>query len=421
MIRAICVRVPFSILGAVGIAACSSSDPADRERVIDSWGKHLYPTTNLNAVYPPQGGVFPGDVVALCVDPSTTSADKKNKNEATKPSPEDKYKTRADATDRPASAESASAAEAKRFESVRMGRFATVIDAVYDDLINQPQFSSTTNQSSLRMAITYKGRTVNLPIVAFPSSSLIAQTKVDIGLTGTVDAVKGGIGGNRSTNAYFMLSIPKAGMLSLPIPLLEEAIQKSFVADPINRKRIERSFLALKKVSWDCKKIGLFAVSRVYYAKEMVYSYGETVAQAFSAQAQLYIPQGSRAAATNEQIKTSVPKPQKPAASPSTGDSKTDGTTESVQPEVTAVSIARADTADSAVASSDLGIQGGRITASSAHAQGVAFRYNFDEPVAIAVAYVALTVSDAGNITEIEPTPSTGETKDTMHKVPSMD
>lgn len=389
------IKFTSMIVGFGTITACTHPSPNLQTRLVDTWGKRLYPTTNMDAVYPPRGGIFPGDVVALCSGPVENPA-----------VPQQPSKEKPQAI---SSAEGAAGGRL-RFDPVIMGRFSTFNEFIYEDLRDRPHFKQSAPSPNNRMSISFGSREIALPTVAFPTSSFVSQSNIDVGLAGTVDAVKGGVGASRSNTAYYILSIPNAGLLALPYPLARAAISQSLAKDPQNAKMIEDSFKALKGQDWNCE-LGLFAVWKVYYAREMVYSYGETLAQAFSAQAQVFLPEGTRSSATNEQIKSAVPKP-------ATADGKqVPNTTTPDDPMagiVTAVSTSRSASANAAMSSSDLGVQGGRATVSNAYDQGVAFRYKYEEPLAIAVSYIKLNVEKNDRIGSLEITPPTGNSTSTL-------
>jgi hypothetical protein len=81
---------------------------------------------------------------------------------------------------------------------------------------------------------------------------------------------------------------------------------------------------------------------------------------------------------------------------------------------ITAVSTSRSASANAAMSSSDLGVQGGRVTVSNAYDQGVAFRYKYEEPLAIAVSYIKLNVGKNDRISSLEITPPTGNSTSTL-------
>lgn len=374
----------FYVPATLTLAACSTPTPSEL-KISDSWGKHLYATTEMVSVYPPRSGIFPGDIYALCETdalPERAEASTILMKSATSGDTQQNMSTE----------------KKELFGGRFMGRTPAFYKYVVQDLQLRPNFTRTKDQTATDVALEFpqKNGVVVLDSWEFPVSSFYGVSNTDVGLSGTAGVARAGLGANRHGTNYFALSLIDTIYSHIPFPDAEDALNESWETE--RGKRILRSFNGFRNDTWHCK-VGLFAVWKVNYMQEIAFSYGESLAQAFAAQLQVQVPADTTRSRTNVALPNSVPDLKSSGTSPSGNDAtRESGTapTTDQQKKASSVEKQQKESAEAATKGTNLGVQGGRLNTSNAFESGIGMTRKLRAPTAVGVTYIQIKIGENG-------------------------
>ena len=401
--------VVLTSLGLSVAAGCTTPTPP-YQQLSNVWGERVFPSTNMASVYPPRGGFFPGDVYALCEDKieagltdlARTPVPPSNKN-----------------------IESNKAADSKHhngFEGIFLDRLTTFYPKMLHDFEAVPKFKTGADVSTQLMVLTFSNsKSVSLPVVAIPTSAFVATSRNNASASGLFGLIKAGLGVSRSHDDYYTLGVPRGNYSAISYTAAAAAVDEG-LKDGVG-ERIQNAFNSVLKIQDPGCKINLYVAWKIYYATEVAYSWGETLAQAWAVQAQVVPRTPVQVGQQKPEVvaPSSVPAqgtvaaqgaaaggaPAQPSPGGTTPGSISGATPQSPgNPHASEVLKSAVD-ANVTTATTASNASGERLAAGSASGftSGVAFKYNYPEPVAISVAFLKLNFVD-GKLISILPVQS---------------